>query len=484
MQFYFNRNKNDGNFTKENKKFFRIMRRESDLYDIKEDNDSNCLINDKKIVDYANKFPEKTNIQIFKELGYPVPEGSQINNNKLNPEMFYKKNDNGELIPKKNMFCKKKDDPKNENIQKSFCSIINSSNNDDSFLNSKKSPFKKREKSSRKKLKRPNFTNSRNSCFFGRSDEEIEKIQFKHCMDYYCGFFNHFSKDKKSVSESIQCLGQIYYLVKFPIYNSIIKYDFKNSSIINNISSNKNEGYLNSLKKFVNWVQNNNAISEKNFLSGDLSFTQLAHDLSQNLNLLSKNSNDDIIMKSIREENANNDEVSMESIKNNNKSLNKIDQNNLNEYDIMLLLKGRRIRGQTSENIKELIAYIKRNNYFEDGNNNRKKEEKKYFFRLFIGDIPLAPVEIINSPKKSNISNLDFEKIMDKVKIQEEIIIAFVYNPIYYFDINTGKYKGNNSDCQKIYFIDCSKNNPKLYDLYLQINDYKEDEQLGFKFDH
>jgi hypothetical protein len=189
-------------------------------------------------------------------------------------------------------------------------------------------------------------------------------------------------------------------------------------------------------------------------------------------------------MKSIREENAINDEVSMESIKNNNKSLNKIDQNNLNEYDIMLLLKGRRIRGQTSENIKELIAYIKRNNYFEDGNNNRKKEEKKYFFRLFIGDIPLAPVEIINNAKKSNISTLDFEKIMDKVKIQEEIIIAFVYNPIYYFDINTGKYKGNNSDYQKIYFIDCSKNNPKLYDLYLQINDYKEDEQMGFKFDH
>ena len=48
---------------------------------------------------------------------------------------------------------------------------------------------------------------------------------------------------------------------------------------------------------------------------------------------------------------------------------------NLNEYDIMLLLKGRRIRGQTSENIKELIAYIKRNNYFEDGNNNRKTQE-------------------------------------------------------------------------------------------------------------
>ena len=41
MQFYFNRNKNDGNFTKENKKFFRIMRRPSDLYDIQEDNDSN-----------------------------------------------------------------------------------------------------------------------------------------------------------------------------------------------------------------------------------------------------------------------------------------------------------------------------------------------------------------------------------------------------------------------------------------------------------
>ena len=476
MQFFFNRNKNEGNFTKENKKFFRIMRRQSDLYDIKEDNNSDCLINDKKIVDYANKFPEKTNIQIFKELGYPVPEGSQINNNKLYPEIFYKKNDNGELIPKKNIFCKNNNAPKNENIQKSFCSIINESNNDDSLINSKKSQFKNREKSSRKKLKRPNFNISRNSSFFGKSNNEIEKKQFQYCMDYYGGVFDHFSKGKKSVSDSIQCLGEIYYLVKFPIYKSIIKYDFKNSSVINNINSNKNEGYLNSVKKFVNWVQNNNGICEKKFLSGDLSFTQLAHDLSQNLNILSKKSDDDIIMKSIREENAINDEVSMESKQNNDKSLNKINQNNLSEYDIMLLLKGRRIRGQTNENIKELIAYIKRNNYFEDGNNKRKNEEKKYFFRLFIGDIPLAPVEIINSAKKSNISNLDFEKIMDKVKIQEEIIIAFIYNPIFYFDINTGKYKGNDSNCQKIYFIDCSKNNPKLYDLYLQINDYKEDE--------
>lgn len=96
------------------------MKRQSDLYDIKEENDSNCIISDKKIVEYANKFPEKTNIQIFKELGYPVPEGSQINNNKLNPDFFYKKNDNGELIPKKKCFVKIMMSPKMKMYKKAF----------------------------------------------------------------------------------------------------------------------------------------------------------------------------------------------------------------------------------------------------------------------------------------------------------------------------------------------------------------------------
>ena len=66
MQFYFNRNRNDGNFTKENKKFFRIMKRQSDLSDIKEENIPDCdcilkanhdsghyqIIRDKKKVNY------------------------------------------------------------------------------------------------------------------------------------------------------------------------------------------------------------------------------------------------------------------------------------------------------------------------------------------------------------------------------------------------------------------------------------------------
>ena len=477
MQFYFNRNKNDGNFTKENKKFFRIMRRPSDLYDIQEDNDSNSLINEKKIIEYARKYPEKTNIQIFKELGYPVPEGSQINNERMYPEMFYEKNDSGQLVPKKNIFCKKNNDQKNENLQKSFCSIINSPNLDDSLLYSKKSPIKNKNITSQKKLKGTNPNNSRKSAFFMTRKEENETKLFKYCMSYYCNVLKYSSEQKKSIFDSIQSLGEIYFLMKFSTFDCEFNYSSKNSSVIKIFPKKQSKEFLNSVLKLLNWAKNNNEVSEKYFLYRDLSFTQLAKDFSQNLNLLSKSSNDDIIMKSIREENEiNDDDLIMKSIKiekSQEKNNNKI---SLEEYDILLMLKAKRIKGQINRQLNELISIMKRTYYFENRDNNNNKEEKKYIFRLEIGTALLAPVEIINNEKKSNISDGNFKKIMDDVKIGETIILAFAYNPIHYFDINNGKYKGDSSDCQKIYFIDTSKNNPKLIDVFAQINYNIDDE--------
>ena len=475
MQFYFNRNKNNGNFTKENKKFFRIMRRPSDLYDIQEDNDSNSLINEKKIIEYARKYPEKTNIQIFKELGYPVPEGSQINNERMYPEMFYEKNEIGELVPKKNIFCKKNNDQKNENLQKSFCSIINSPNLDDSLLYSKKSPIKNKNRTSQKKLKESNLNISRKSAIFITRKEENETKLFKCCMNYYCNILKDFSEQKKSIFNSIQSIGEIYFLLKFSTFDYEVNYSSKNSSIIKIFPKKQSKEFLNSVLKLLNWAKNNNEVSEKYFLYRDLSLTQLAKDFSQNLNLLSKRSDDDIIMKSIREENEINDDVIMESIKN-EKSQEKKNKISLDEYDILLMLKAKRIKGQVNRQLNELLSIMKKTYYYENKNNNNKKEEKKYVFRFEFGTARLAPVEIINNEKKSNISDGDFKKIMDSVKIGETIILAFAYNPIHYFDINNGKYKGDSSDCQKIYFIDCSKNNQKLNDVFAQI-DYNIDDE-------
>ena len=107
-------------------------------------------------------------------------------------------------------------------------------------------------------------------------------------------------------------------------------------------------------------------------------------------------------MKSIREENEINDDVIMESIKN-EKSQEKKNKISLDEYDILLMLKAKRIKGQVNRQLNELLSIMKKTYYYENKDNNNNKEEKKYVFRFEFGTARLAPVEIINNEKKSNI---------------------------------------------------------------------------------
>ena len=219
-------------------------------------------------------------------------------------------------------------------------------------------------------------------------------------MRYYCNVLKYSSEQKKSISYSIQSLGEIYFLLKFSVFDSEFNYSSKNSSVIKIFPKNQSKEFLNSVLKLLNWAKNNKEVSEKYFLYRDLSFTQLAKDFSQNLNLLSKRSDDDVIMKSIREENEINDDVIMESIKiekSQEKNNNKI---SLDEYDILMILKAKRIKGQVNRQLNELLSIMKKTYYYENRENNNNKEEKKYIFRLEIGTVLLAPIEIINNEKK------------------------------------------------------------------------------------
>ena len=55
---------------------------------------------------------------------------------------------------------------------------------------------------------------------------------------------------------------------------------------------------------------------------------------------------------------------------------------------------------------------------------------------------------------------------MKNIKIGEEVIFVFLYNPSNYFDINLNLYKLGINECESIIFIDCSKKNTFLNNIF------------------
>ena len=62
---------------------------------------------------------------------------------------------------------------------------------------------------------------------------------------------------------------------------------------------------------------------------------------------------------------------------------------------------------------------------------------------------------------------------MDDIKFNEEVVFVFLYYPLKYFNINSGLYKfiaGVSSDYETIFFINCSKRDSQLYEIFKYVD--------------
>ena len=452
MQYYFDRNINDGLYTKESSNIFKISVGPGDYINSKEKYRRKSLIDTKPILEYAEKNPDKNNLEIFQHFGFPVPVGSQINNERLCPPMFYKKDEKGNIIPKKNIICRKNKYKQLEESQSLSFLLEESQVTNYSKLpkiqynsnNKKRTPIKK----NIKKLINTSKIVIENEI----TKEQKEIKQFELCMNYFYRLFGQ-SNPYEIPFESIQSLGQIYYLLKYPIYN-IFKNNGKKSKEIEIVNINN----LSSDKQYIKKLFNINQISEKIFIKSNNVFseTQLAEEFNNKVNIYSDT---DIIMDSIINENNKNENVDINKII----VINQIDSSLINKYHLIFLLKAKKVHVMGDDYDMQNLVY---QTNIKKSSENINDVLRKYYFSFYLGNQPLAPVELRNKEKLSKIGDSEFYKLMDNIKYGEPIIIAFDYCPIYYFNINRGTFNLKTNAYHMVFFIDCSKKNSQLSNIY------------------
>ena len=99
-----------------------------------------------------------------------------------------------------------------------------------------------------------------------------------------------------------------------------------------------------------------------------------------------------------------------------------------------------------------------------------KKNRNKFYFKFYVENKLLNTVEVIHNTNVAKEVISKFKKIMGKIKMNEEVIIAFAYNPTFYFNIKYLKYDIPRSGVESVYYIDSSKENPKVTEIYEYIN--------------
>ena len=352
---------------------------------------------------------------------------SDFSNNKRRKTLFdfsqsaFNKNSNNEILnTSKNN--------NNRNIQAKISPI--------KFL--KKTPPKKNIKSAKKKTQK-----QLNISY--KKENDKDKL-FCICMNHYGKNFS--GKKPYDINQNeITEMGQIYYILKFNIYERFIK----------NEKNNENK-YYSKVNEFVECLSKNKKISEEIFIDfGEgHELSQLVRDISQKIKIISQDS--DIIMES-----KNDEIVQKDFIK--NCCFNKIKKENLCRYDLLLFLKGKFVGGDDKYSDWDNFQVLSQNLRGYEINDN-KGDKKDYFVQFKIGEKYLKKMKIRNDEKLTNINYKEFEEIMKNIKIGEEVIFVFLYNPSNYFDINLNLYKLGINECESIIFIDCSKKNTFLNNIF------------------
>ena len=475
VQFFKNRNEVSGMFVQEDKKLYNVITCPADILDL-DHNETISLTDKKNFKQYALNHGELNMIQLFNHFNYPIPETEEEKNDpRFCLKVLYKNDSNGNLIPRENIYYYEKFVKGYKNPFKSFYTILNDGtiidNNNIKPLNDENNinGFKKIKKLDNKingltkKIGRKTIYNKQD---INRNVDNIKELQYSLCIKHYAKELG--SKDIKQISlDEITTLGQIYYLIKTASEQSeIFNNPFKNINEIcyeedddeddldfgfglNLLDKNKKKDK--NKKSFIETLLKNSRIADNNF--GYLSekpgesqiikdnFSKIDLNPSQNnnkdgdsqilLNNFQKLQIDSQKMKDVKNDNINlnNNSINLNNSKKSNQSIYGELGNSLlyNNYRLVLVMKGKRI---DFTDIEEVIYNI-----------NVAKED-------------------LNK----------FRNIMGKVKINEEIIIAFAYNPTLYFNIKYLKYDIPRSGVESVYYIDSSKENPKVNEIYEYIN--------------
>ena len=473
MQLFFGRGIREGNIFQESQRVFKINTDVTDFSKNNNDNKNPCLIDSKKLLEYAKENPKKNNIEIFKEMGCKVPEASQINNIKFFPELFYKNNEKGELIPKKNFYNENKDKFDEVNDRGVFSILNDEKSSENNSLNKRRSTFfLKRNTPLKNNIMWPEQSSKK------KTKEEKELKHFLNCMNHYYRDFS--GKIPEEIPfENIRSLGHIYYIIKFPKYlpyfpkrktqiTKTIKLDFDIEfpaySNNNNLLQYKKGG-------IVDFLISNYKICDKIFVENESKsgITQLIEEFSEKIKIFSsKKSN--VTMRSINSIEYPEDDYLMEKIVYDNISemfsVNKVKCKEIGDYDIILILPGKKIQVKKDKEFINFKKYKKNNLSIFDDDENKPKSQEKYYFTFFLGENELISVEVKNDEKKTGINNTIFTKIMKEIKLDEFVLISFIFNPLNFFNINSGLYDPYPIGYQSVTFIDSSNNNIQINNIF------------------
>ena len=478
MKYYMDLAQNFGNSSKENRRIFGVNTGPDDYLPpkpaIKTLLDTSQIV--KKIKNDPNKM--RTNIEICKEAGLPFLEEDEIDNRRMCPDIFYKRDENGNLIPRIN---KCKIDSYEDNP--SLFSLFNFSSFNDNLDEKNKRKVSKDNSSNypikssiKKSMKKSSKNIGRKTTFNSVKKLSKEEAEFKACISYYKRIYHISHTPNELELKDIYTLGHIYFIIKYPIY----VYDFENYL---RFALFENE------KDFIKLLKNNNKLCETYYLKenntnfDDPSFLR---EFSQKIRILSESKdnsllensiryfepNGDIIMKSIKQSQSNNNNNEGDII-----SLNRIEKQKVTKYDLILLLLCEKTNFSPVDDgdiDNTEIYYINKGLRYEENKNDKKK--KKYYFTFYFGEsnYMLATVKITNNPKYSGMNDKIFEELMDSINYGEKIGMVFLYNQNHLFDIVNYSYKGKTTDVQNAFFIDCTKKNNNIWYLYELIIKYDE----------
>lgn len=489
MQYY--KNRYDASYIEEDKNIYNFITCAADIMDMSQ-NETILKLNKDKFVDFALHHPEKNMIDLFKHFNYPVPETEiEKNDPRYQIHLLYKRDSKGNLVPRENIFFYEK---YVENYQNPFnasytiledYSIIDNRNlealSDQKMADKMKKSKQKEILNMQKKIGRRTISSNLN--IVNGNEDSIRKLQYKLCMQHY---EEKFKKDIKDISiDEISSLGDIYYIIKTSQSDNVndpfetINLKRNNNNIKDSMDFNlKFSDFFDEEEekdKFIEKLIKNNNSAENNFgcFSIKPKESQFLLDCFKGMNINpSQKSQPNNIKTESQELLQNFNELKIKHNRNNpndskiginiskdilneskhsDKSLHDYYADNLlyDENRLLLMMKGRRI---------DFIDY------------KGQKYINHFFYDFYFENKILNTVQVAYNVNVAKIDKKKFKEKMQKINMNEEIIMVFAYNAAQYFNIKNLMKDFTKRGVESVYYIDSSKENPKVAEIYEEIN--------------
>ena len=451
VEYYRGRNEATCSFSQsDERKIFNVMTCAADFLDINQDNVM-PLINQKEFIEYSLEHGEKNMIDLFKHFHFPVPETEEEKKDpRFFPNLLYKKGPKGNLIPRENVYyCQKHIKGYNNPFKSSFTERTKIDNK--SFKQIEREDNLERMKNRIILNKSIDFLSNRVSTDatynnkINENENSVKLLKYCLCIKYYAELFN-FKELNKISSDEVSTIGQIYYLVKrAPKKNDNIDEEVYNFSIIEKRTKKEEpkESFIDELVKNFRI-----ACDYYSYLLVKPEETQIiwGNDSQTFLNKFGKIKGDNNINNANKDLIINNNPFQI----NNGSKYGNVGNNVKNDDNILILiLKGKRID-------------------FTDKRG--KRNINQFFFKFCLEKKLLKTVEVIFDENVVKGNTIKFNKVMRQIKFNEEIIIVFAYDPTIYSNIKYKKYELPPSAIEFVYYIDSSKENPKVIEIFNEIN--------------